>query len=106
MSPRQYRLFLLLPALGFFGGALLFCLSVASGANAVLFMPAIGIALVSWVILVAVSLSAKCPDCGKSYFARVIAWQSRPLFFPKTWSAPWPERHCSRCGLEVGAGRD
>jgi hypothetical protein len=106
MSPRAYRLLLTLPGLGFLSGMLLFAVPLALLGTPVFAPLAIVMCIASWIAMAIVSILVKCPDCGKSPFERVIPWRSRPLFFPKIWGAPWPERRCSRCGLEVGAAPD
>lgn len=102
---RWYRLALTLPFVGFFTGALLFVIPQAILDRPPNLVASIGLTLVSWAAGLLVSLIVKCPRCGKSPYERVIPETGRPLFFPKVWGAPWPERICSRCGLEVGAGK-
>lgn len=102
-SPRLYRVALTLPMAGFLTGALLFVVPPAVLGRPPNMIVSVGLILASWAAGLLLSVIAKCPRCRKSPYERVIPWTTRPLFFPKVWGAPWPERHCSGCGLEIGA---
>ena len=107
LSPGRYRLLLTLPGLGFLTGSLLFWLSAGSSGAIVLVPLAIVIAVGSWIAMVWVYYRERCPGCGKSPFVRLFRPFSSTL--PESlraWGAPWPERNCSRCGVEVGATPD
>jgi len=103
LSPRAYRLLLTLPGLGFVSGALLFWVSLGVWRAPEIIPIAIIVCLVSWAGGVWASFAAKCPACGKSPYVRRFFKDSNLPFFLNEWHAPWPERRCSRCGLEVGA---
>ena len=106
ISPGRYRLLLALPGLGFLGGGLLFAISLGLLGTAALAPLAIVICIGSWIAMAVVSTLVKCPGCGKSPYVRLFSKDSRLPFFLNEWGAPWPERRCSRCGLEVGAAPD
>jgi len=105
MSPRSYRIALSLPAAAFLAGALLFAVPIALDSRYLPAFPGIALGVASWAALVFLSFAARCPNCRKSPYERPVPRALRLPFFPRQWGAPWPERRCSRCGLEVGAGR-
>ena len=106
MSPRTYRLLLGLPGLGFVFGAILFCVPIARSSTTVFAPLAIVICVVSLLALAVTGILVRCPRCGKSPYLRLFFRDSSLPFFLNEWGAPWPERNCSGCGLEVGAAPD